>query len=341
MMTDYEFKLNETEEKTLKKVFNKTTKAVIKKAKDLKSDIHFLFNYANYDEAFSDGFKSKSHNSNFNLYIDSQLSLWKPSKLWEDSSDPQGVSIHIPEPGAWRPLMDEHSSKSLLSPRKMASAVLDAIKAALADLKYKVKLGGEEYKVTLQDTDVLRVEASDFTFTVRIISNIPMEIKHLKLNKELQERVEELKECGAECKCKFRAVASLESKGSMFEVQFPHLDREILKRRGCLKEVEGVVFHYVSEEVHSLPKMWVHLLHAYTMMLAENHPTVDFWCRDKIDDRLLDFLRGFDLQLQKDAIPEPFFQQVQQDCIFNLRLFRSTFLTSFRTKRKSRRHTCW
>ena len=112
-MWDSNVKLDSEEEEIYRNVFNRVTKRVLKKAKELNKHLTEVFNSANYDSAFEQGFKAKGRESTFTMYIDFKLpnTKWKLLSLGEDDSRPADCVLHIPEPAsreAWQRLVDKN-----------------------------------------------------------------------------------------------------------------------------------------------------------------------------------------------------------------------------------------
>ena len=129
-----------SEEELYQRVFNKVTKTVLKKAKELDKHLPVLFNSANYDTAFEQGFKAKGKHSTFTLYIDFKLptTKWKLVGLGEDASRPADCVLHIPEPSneeAWKSLIEEDKEgKSFVSPSKLITLLVRAVDQSIVTL---------------------------------------------------------------------------------------------------------------------------------------------------------------------------------------------------------------
>ena len=194
-------KLDSGEEKLYQKVFNKVTKTVLKKAKELDRHLPMLFNSANYDAAFEQGFKAKGNHSTFTLYIDFKLptTKWKLVGLGEDVSRPADCVLHIPEASnqeAWKSLIEEDKEgKSFLSPPKLIALLVRAVEQALTNIKNSVKIGNSLYSVSRRQqhsNEYLLVDGPGVNFTVQLLPCFSLQMKHLKGFPALKKNVEEV-----------------------------------------------------------------------------------------------------------------------------------------------------
>ena len=313
-------KLDSSEEEVYQRVFNKVTKTVLKKAKELDKHLPVLFNSANYDAAFEQGFKAKGKHSTFTLYIDFKLptTKWKLVGLGEDVSRPADCVLHIPEPSsqeAWRSLIEEDKEgRSFVSPSKLIALLVRAVDQALANLKNSVKIGKDNYLVSRQQeqsTEYLLVDGPHFKFTVELLPCFSLQMKHLKGFPALKKNVEEvMTEAKVENKA-FKVIANKTIPGSKMEAAFPDIEQSLLKSSGCLRDVVTRLQHYMATEVGVLPKSWACILRACFLHLAIDHlGEVDFWLESNLELRMSDCLECLYSHLQKNFVTDIFHPKV-------------------------------
>ena len=313
--------LDSSEEELYQKVFNKVTKTVLKKAKELDKHLPVLFNSANYDTAFEQGFKAKGKHSTFTLYIDFKLptTKWKLVGLGEDASRPADCVLHIPEPSnqeAWRSLIEEDlEGRSFVSPFKLNALLVRTVDQALANIKNSVKIGNSLYSVSRlpqQSTECLLVDGPGVNFTVQLLPCFSLQMKHLKGFPALKNNVEDVMTKAKVDLKAFKVVANKTNPGNKLEATFPDIEQSLLKSSGCLRDVMTKLQHHLATEIGVLPKSWAHILRACFLHLVIEHlgEEADFWDQSSMELRMSDCVECLYCCLQKNSVTDIFFPQV-------------------------------
>ena len=326
-----DFKLDSNEEESYQKVFNKVTKTVLKKAKELDKHLPVLFNSANYDAAFEQGFKTKGKHSTFTLYIDFKLptTKWKLVGLGEDESRPADCALHIPEPSnqeAWKSLIEEDKEgRAIVSPQKVTAVLVRAVDLALANMKNSMKIGKDNYSVSRwqqQASEYLLVDGPGINFTVELLPCFSLQMKHLKGFPALKNNVEDvMTKTGVDIKA-FKVIASSKIPGNKLVATFPDIEQSLLKSSGCLRDVMTMLQHHVATQVGVLPNNWACILKACFLHLVMDHlAEADFWVHSNLELRTSDCLEWVYSQLQNNHVSDIFLPQVFQFyCMFRLQL---------------------
>ena len=336
-------KLDSGEEESYQKVFAKVTKTVLKKAKELDKHLPVLFNSANYDAAFEQGFKAKGKHSTFTLYIDFKLptTKWKLVGLGEDVVRPADCVLHIPEPSneeAWKSLIEEdQDGKSAVSPPKLIALLVRAVDQALANIKNSVKIGNSLYSVSrLQSTEYLLVDGPGVNFTVQLLPCFSLQMKHLKGFPSLKKNVEDvLTKAKVDIKA-FKVVANKNIPGSKLEATFPDIEESLLKSSGCLRDVVTKLQHHVATETGFLPKSWTCVLRACFLQLVMEHmEDPEFWKMCNIEARTVDCKNIVAGHAEKNFIADIFLPQVLTKISNGTEIlilhFRLTFFKNWKT----------
>ena len=264
-MSGSNVKLDSDEEEIYRNVFNRVTKRVLKKAKELNKHLTEVFNSANYDSAFEQGFKAKGRESTFTMYIDFKLpnTKWKLLSLGEDDSRPADCVLHIPEPAsqeALQRLVDKNQDGgSSISPSKMNVLLAQALDQALGNMKSSVNIGRDTYSVSRQQSGLstrLLVSGPGVHFSVHLVPCFTLLMKHLKKSSPaLVKNIEEILVQAQLDTKSFKVVAN----STKLEATFPEIEQSLLKNSGCLGDVMTRLHHQNTKgEVH--PVKWAGLL---------------------------------------------------------------------------------
>ena len=313
-----DFKLDSSEEESYQKVFNKVTKRVLKKARELDKHLPVLFNSANYDGAFEQGFKTKGNLSTFTLYIDFKLptTKWKLVGLGEDMSRPSECQLNIPEPSnqeAWKSLMEvDQDGRSFVSPSNMIAVLVQAVDQVLVSVKNSVKIGNDIYSVSRreqQSSQYLFVRGPGINFAVELLPCFTLQMKHLKGFPALMENIEEVVTKAKEDFKTFKVIAK--STGSKMELTFPYIEQCLLKHAGCLRELMTRLHHHMSTQNETVPNDWALVLKACLLHLVIEHlGETDFWDESNLEERTEECLERVFSQLQQNAVTDIFLPQV-------------------------------
>ena len=267
-MCDSNVKLDSEEEEIYRNVFNRVTKRVLKKAKELNKHLTEVFNSANYDSAFEQGFKAKGRESTFTLYIDFKLpnTKWKLLSLGEDDSRPADCVLHIPEPAsqeAWQRLVDKNQDgKSSISPPKMNVLLVQALDQALGNMKSSVNIGRDTYSVSRQQSGLstcLLVSGPGVDFTVHLVPCFTLLMKHLKGSPALVKNIEEILVQAQLDTKSFKVVAN----STRLEATFPEIEQSLLKNSGCMGAVMTRLQHHVDTKGEAHTVKWAGLLRCF------------------------------------------------------------------------------
>ena len=323
-----DIKLSEEEEKLYHKAFDKVTKTVIKQAKQSCPAFAELFNSCDYDLSYQHGFKTRSSHSLFHLHIVAKHPLVKWKLLQKEDDTYGSVHIHFPDPTpssqTWRSLLvEDKEQRSFLSADKLAKVFLQSVDTALDKLGNKIVVGRQEFKVTLS-MGSLEVEGDGLQLTVRLVTCLDLQVKHLKVCQQLKDRVEKLMlDSGVDCKT-FRVLGHPDQ-GEAFLIGFPNLERSLLKEHGSAQEVGCVLWHLFTEEaggVQEVQEVWVRLLQVLLLQQVVGHlGQQQYWVN--IEECVLDCLRALQEHLHKGRLNEIFFPEVifellaREYCIFN------------------------
>ena len=315
-----DFKLDSSEEESYQKVFNKVTKRVLKKARELDKHLPVLFNSANYDGAFEQGFKTKGNLSTFTLYIDFKLptTKWKLVGFGEDVSRPSECQLHIPEPShqeAWKSLMEvDQDGRSFVSPSSMIAVLVQAVDQVLVSVKNSVKIGNDIYSVSRreqQSSQYLLVHGPGINFAVELLPCFTLQMKHLKGFPALKTNVEDVMTAVKVDSKAFKVVANNTIPGSRMETSFLDIEESLLARSGCLRDLLAILQHHVAEELEVLPKSWTRILKACLLPLAKEHAEdEEFWKMANIEARSVDCINVIAGHAQKNYIADIFLPQV-------------------------------
>ena len=335
-MWDSNVKLDSEEEEIYRNVFNRVTKRVLKKAKELNKHLTEVFNSANYDSAFEQGLKAKGRESTFTLYIEFKLpnTKWKLLSLGDDDSRPADCVLHIPEPAsqeAWQRLVDKsQDGKSSISPSKMNALLVQALDQALGNMKSSVNIGRDTYSVSRQQSGPstsLLVSGPGVDFAVHLVPCFTLLMKHLKGSPALMKNIEEiLMQAQLDTKS-FKVVAS----STKLEATFPEIEQTLLKNSGCLGNVMTRLQHHVNTKGEVHPVKWAGLLRwsklptqrfcqhiifglffrACVLPLVLEHLGVEgFWAESNLELRERDCLQSIYSKLQNGFVADMFFPQV-------------------------------
>ena len=313
-------KLDSNEEESYQKVFNKVTKTVLKKAKELDKHLPVLFNSANYDAAFEQGFKAKGKHSTFALYIDFKLptTKWKLVSFGEDVSRPANCALHIPEPSnqeAWKSVIEEDKEgRAIVSPAKLIALLVRAVDLALTNIKNSVKIGKDKYSVSRwqkQSSEYLHVEGPGINFTVELLPCFTLQMKHLKGFPALKKNVEDvMTKAGVDIKA-FKVIASSTIPGNKLEAAFSDIEQSLFKSSGCLRDVMTMLQHHVATQSGVHPNSWACILRACFLHLVIDHLTeADFWVHSNLELRTSDCLECVYSQLQNNHVSDIFLPEV-------------------------------
>ena len=319
-------KLDSNEEELYQKVFNKVSKTVLKKAKELDKHLPVLFNSANYDAAYEQGFKAKGKHSTFTLYIDFKLptTKWKLVGLGEDVSRPADCALHIPEPSsqeAWKSLIEEDKEgRAIVSPSKLIAVLVRAVDLALTNIKNSVKIGKDNYSVSRlqqQSSEYLHVKGPGINFTVELLPCFTLQMKHLKGFPALKKIVEDvMTKAGVDIKA-FKVIASSTIPGNKLEATFPDIEQSLLKSSGCLRDVMTMLQHHVATKIGVLPKSLAWVLRAcFLQLVIEHAEDNEFWRMSSIEARTADCINIIAEHTQKNYVADIFFPQVLTELFY-------------------------
>jgi len=315
---DNDIKLDETQKKKTKRVFDKVVPLVIDTAKQVSDEFKELYREIYYGGSYFDRLKVKSTDFEFDLNIVFQTpktSCPVITELGDDVRRPNFGSILCQRTSseAWNNLIvTDRQGNLAVSPKKMFKLLHRSIDQALQILNKQVTVDNETVTVTRSTGApvILNVRGPGVKFTVDLVPAFKFAMSDLGIKcADLKTRVGDIiTDFGCNVKT-FMAIALKNADSDRFEVDFHDVERGILSATGgCVYKVIMLIKYLRDLKGGTMTNLWSHLLKTQVMhhVLRQD---MSYWNNSNLQTCFIDCLTNLWIGLEKGLISDIFFPE--------------------------------
>ena len=200
----------------------------------------------------------------------------------------------------------------LISPERMKQVLKTAADRVILKRNYKITLdNGVKVRVTRRDklpyTLRLKPQSGEYRQTVEVDLVPALKVPNTKLPKALQNHLQGMQNKVGSHVDEFLAIAMPIVHKDKFEVDFPQVQREILRDRPSAKLAIRLLKQERNEKGGPMEKIWSYAIKAAAMKEVLKNPDKDHWHEAKLPLRLQDIRNAMQKYLSNEKMTDPFY----------------------------------